>query len=100
MSTIFEIVHFAFHASVPVEQQRLHLRTIERWVREQPGFVSRRFFHEPDHQRWVDVVEWRDRGAAQAAFARFSAEPTLKPVGEAIDGASVVAGHYDEQPPR
>ena len=96
MSTIFEIVHFGFRPEVSVADQQQQLARVARWARAQPGFVSRRLFHDTDRRRWVDVVEWRDRLAAQEAFARFSAEPSLQDVAASLDGGSVTAGHYDE----
>jgi hypothetical protein len=40
--------------------------TLQRWVERQPGFVRRRLVSTGD-AGYVDIVEWKDRDAAEAS---------------------------------
>ncbi len=91
----FEIVHFAFGTDVPFEAQVSAMRALDAWVVTQPGFVSRRCFHDSTARRWTDVIEWTTRGDAEAAMARSTHAPEAARVFALIDGASVQAGHFE-----
>ena len=60
------------------------LAVIGGFAREQPGFIERRYFHDPKTQRWIDLVTWRS--AADASAARRGAGSCKATLGE---GSSV-----------
>lgn len=94
-ASCFEIVHFAFQAAVPLSRQIESMKTLGHWAATQPGFLSRQSYHDPQANRWTDVVEWARRDDALAAMERSQHEPLLAGVMALIAPESVHAGHHD-----
>lgn len=91
----FEIVHFAFQAAVPLPKQLQCMRTIGDWAQRQPGFLARQSYHDPQSNRWTDVVEWRHMTDAQAAMERIRQEASLADVMTLIVPDSLYVGHHE-----
>ncbi len=61
---------------------------VAAWLREQPGFISRRIC-ERDDGYVVDVLLWKSAAAGRRAAAGIMTELAGSPVHAAIDQASV-----------
>lgn len=90
--TVTEIVLFRFADEANATPA---LAAIQAFAQAQPGFVSRRVFASADGA-YVDVVEWADRGSAEAAAQAIGNTPSVAAAMAAIDGPSVQMGHYRE----
>lgn len=95
MSHCYEIVQFRFAAGVEPEAQHQAMKVIGGFAQDQPGFIERRYFHDPKTQRWIDLVTWRSAADAERAMAAFAQDPRTAPMADQFDAASVQAGHYD-----
>lgn len=67
--------------------------TLERWVREQPGFLSRTLLHDAAQGSWADVVEWRSEEEAKAAAARMADCAFAKDVERLLDVTQMTMLH-------
>lgn len=61
---------------------------VEAWLREQPGFISRRIC-ERDDGYVVDMLRWKSAAAGRRAAAGVMTELAGSPVHATIDQASV-----------
>ena len=94
-NTCFEIVHFAFQTGVPLDRQTALMKRLGNWAATQPGFIERRGYHDRQHNRWTDVVEWRSLEEAQAAMALSQNAPELAEAMAAIAENSLWVGHCE-----
>jgi hypothetical protein len=91
----YEIVHFAFEATVPLPRQVEAMKALGDWLAAQSGFQSRKSYHDPQHARWTDLVAWISRADAVAAMDRSQHDPALAGVMSLIVPESVHAGHFE-----
>jgi hypothetical protein len=94
---VFEIVSFRFSDGRPVAEQQQRLEAMGRWVKTQPGFVSRSAFYDAQQDRWIDLVTWTDLASAHTAMERSQQEPSLASAMGALDVSSMVMGHYERR---
>jgi hypothetical protein len=65
----------------------------DAFLHRQPGFLWRRIV-KLDPGRYMDILEWRSQGEADAAMAASMAEPAMANLMKTIDAHSVVVAHY------
>ena len=66
---------------------------VSSWIAQQPGFVSRQLAHDPEGDRWIDVVWWRTMEDAHAAAERAMTSESCAPMFELIDMDSALTVH-------
>jgi heme-degrading monooxygenase HmoA len=94
--TCFEIVQFSFKSDVQLRTQIDAMKQLGRWVAEQPGFLARQSYHEPQADRWTDVVEWQTKADAHAAMQRSQREASLAVAMALISTDTLHVGHYEK----
>ena len=66
---------------------------MEVWLQAQPGFQPLRLVR--DGGRWMDVCEWQDLAAAQAAAATFMEYPDVAAFMVTLDPDTVAMRHLE-----
>lgn len=90
-SNFFQVVICRKQPGATHEQVARLSEALQGWAERQPGFVRRRLVRCED--AYVDIVEWSDAGAAQAA-ARAPGHPDAAEMGRvlALDGMTLHQG--------
>ncbi len=65
-----------------------------RVLEAMPGFVGRRLAKSADGE-WLDLVEWTDRGSAEAAAQVFHTRPEAQPFCSMIDMDTARMTHHE-----
>ena len=66
---------------------------VSSWIRKQPGFISRELVHDPEGDRWVDVVWWESLEQARAASELAMTSESCAPMFALIDMESALMLH-------
>lgn len=68
------------------------LKASSQFVKDQPGFVSRRLSYTDD-DTWIEHIEWKTRAHAQAAASEIGKDARTQAFISKISGPSVVMYH-------
>ena len=66
---------------------------VSRWIREQPGFISRELSYDAEADRWIEVVWWRSLADAHTAAERAMTSESCAPMFVLIDMESALMAH-------
>lgn len=95
--TVIETARFRLSPGTAPDTAVAAWRRSQNWLRKQPGLLSRRLVESAEGE-WIDLVEWSDMAAAQAAQAVFDpGHADLAGFIAAIDMGSIVMGHYHQR---
>src|SRR5687767_7714325 len=92
-SKVLELVVFKLADGVSREQFLGTVDGVSSWISRQPGFVSRELVHDPDGDRWIDVVWWRSMADAKAAAELAMSSESCAPMFGLIDMESTLMLH-------
>lgn len=87
-----EFVTFKLNKTATVDAFLEESQKLSAWVKEMPGFISRRMSVDSEGI-WIDHVEWNTREDALAATKAFAHMPELGPFMSMIDQSSVKMNH-------
>jgi hypothetical protein len=87
---VLEIVEF--RASGDAEAVYSAARSMEPWLRAQPGFRWRRL-SRLEGGEWLDAIEWEDIASAMSASDRIMTAEEVSGFMALIDGPSVIVRH-------
>jgi hypothetical protein len=90
---VLELVVFKLNDGVTREELLATVGPVSEWIREQPGFVSRELSHDPEGDRWIEVVWWRTLQDAKAAAELAVASESCRPMFALIDMESTLMAH-------
>jgi hypothetical protein len=90
---VLELVVYQLHEGVPREQFLGTNDAVSRWIRQQPGFISRELVHDAEGDRWVDVIWWQTLEQAQAASELSMTSESCSPMFALIDLESALMLH-------
>ncbi len=88
-----ELVVFELKEGATREELLATVDPVSDWIREQPGFISRDLSHEPEGERWIEVVWWRTLEHARAAAELAMASEACRPMFALIDMESTLMVH-------
>lgn len=88
MTEAVEITTFRLAAGLTMADFIAANEDVDAWLREQPGFISRRMC-ERDDGYVVDMLLWQSAAAGRRAAAGIMTELAASPVHAAIDQATV-----------
>ncbi|MCD7059937.1 antibiotic biosynthesis monooxygenase family protein [Pelagibacterium xiamenense] len=91
---VLEVVTFTLKPGADEAKFLADNGAVERFCKAQPGFISRRLTRDADGG-WIDVVEWTDMRAAEAAANAIGDAEGIGPCFAAIDMDTVVMRHLD-----
>ena len=83
MSNVLELATYRLRAGVTEEQYLAASDSLMTWAKVQPGFISRDLVRHED--KWIDVVWWADRAAAEQALEAAGRAPEAEPFFAAVD---------------
>lgn len=89
---ILEVVTFTLKPGADEAKFLADNSAVERFCRNQPGFVSRRLSRD-DEGGWIDMVEWADKQSALAAADAVGDAEGVGACFAAIDMDTVVMRH-------
>jgi hypothetical protein len=92
MNQVLELVSFKLKPNASATQFTDANKTVETWLRQQGGFVSRHLC-ENDNGTWHDVVVWQNGELAQDAAESFMQELCDSEFMAMIDSTDVVMTH-------
>jgi hypothetical protein len=92
---VLELVVFKLSEGVSSEQLLGTVDAVSNWAGEQPGFVSRELAHDPEGDRWIDVVWWETMEDAQTAAEVAMSSESCAPMFALIDLESTLMIHGD-----
>jgi antibiotic biosynthesis monooxygenase (ABM) superfamily enzyme len=90
---VLELVVYKLRGGVSREQFLGTNDAASRWIREQPGFISRELVYDADGDRWVDVIWWETLDQARAASERSMTSESCSPMFTLIDMESALMLH-------
>jgi hypothetical protein len=88
-----ELVVFKLNEGVSRERFLGTNDAVSAWVSEQPGFVSRELAHDPEGDRWIDVIWWESLEDAGAAAELALTSESCAPMFGLIDRESTLMLH-------
>jgi hypothetical protein len=94
-SKVLELVVFKLAPGVSREQFLGAAEGLSDWIRQQPGFISRELSHDPEGDRWIEVVWWRTMADAKAAAERAMSSESCAPMFALIDMDSTEMIHAE-----
>ena len=94
-SKVLELVVFKLAPGVSREQFLGAADGLSDWIRRQPGFISRDLSHDPEGDRWVEVVWWKTMADAKAAAEHAMTSESCAPMFALIDMESAVMIHAE-----
>ncbi len=87
VGAVVEWAPFRLGAGVSEDALLAASESLQRdFLQHQPGFLRRELLRGADGQ-WVDLVLWRDQGAADAVVAAIGASPACQAYFQLLDGA-------------
>lgn len=89
---VIEIVTFRLAEGVSDAQFLETVPASTEFITAMPGFIARRLSKNEDGT-WLEHIEWQSIEQAVAASEAFMKEERLKPMMNAIDGASAKMNH-------
>ena len=87
---VLELVVFKLKEGASREQFLGTNDAVSAWISRQPGFISRELSHEPDGDRWIDVIWWETMENAGAAAELALSSESCAPMFALIDRESVL----------
>jgi hypothetical protein len=90
---ILELVSFRLRAGVSGEQFNEAVRSVDTFLAERQGFLSRQVLTADSDGSWVDLVWWSGLEAAQSAAEAIRNDPRAAPFMACLDPASVSLSH-------
>ncbi|MPY57146.1 antibiotic biosynthesis monooxygenase family protein [Streptomyces spongiae] len=90
---ILELVTFRIRPGVSEEQFAEAVRSVDGFLTEQPGFLSRQVLTVEGDRSHVDLVWWEDLAAAQAAAESIRKDPRAASFMSCLDPTSVHLSH-------
>ncbi|MDQ3822675.1 MAG: hypothetical protein M3321_05485 [Actinomycetota bacterium] len=93
---VVELVVYKLNEGVSREQFLATNDAVSAWIARQPGFVSRRLSHDPEGDRWVDVLWWESFEEAHAASEKAMTSESCTPMFGLIDTESTLMLHAEQ----
>ncbi|MET7731851.1 hypothetical protein ABZT02_10830 [Streptomyces sp. NPDC005402] len=90
---ILELVTFRTHDGVLEQQFDEAVRSVDGFLAEQPGFLSRQVLTVDTDGSRVDLVWWKDLAAARAAAESIRTDPRAASFMSCLDPDSVRVSH-------
>jgi len=90
---VLELVVFKLASGVSREQFLGTVDAVSSWISQQPGFLSRELCHDPEGDRWIEVVWWSTLHDAKAAAERAMTSESCAPMFGSIDMESTLMLH-------
>ena len=94
MQSVMEVVSFKLVEGSSDQDFIEANDTLNSWVKQQPGFESRKLIKQQDGS-WLDVVQWTSLEQAQSAGEKFMAELGDSQCMAMINPETVSMGHHD-----
>lgn len=91
-----EIVKFKSKPGIGLEEFKIALQSLDKFVRQQPGFISRKLGVD-DQGRWWDLVAWTDLQAARTAADLVMQSEECLAVFALMDEESIEMNHIETQ---
>ena len=88
------MVHFKTNKGVSVAMAKHAMQQMNEFVREQPGFVSRRTSVSEDGS-FLDIVLWEDLESAKTAAEKANAMEGAGKIFKVIDQKSMTMAHFE-----
>jgi hypothetical protein len=88
-----ELVVFTLRDGVGRDQFLPTVEPVSAWIGEQPGFISRELSYDSHADRWIEVVWWETREAAEAAAELALTSETCAPMFAAIEMDDLLMAH-------
>ena len=90
---VLELVVYKLTPGASRERFLATNQVVSRWIREQPGFISRDLVHDEEGDRWVDVIWWQSMAQAQAASEASATSESCQPMFALIEMESALMLH-------
>jgi hypothetical protein len=90
---VLELVVFNLAEGVSRERFLGSVDAVSDWISRQPGFISRELSHDPEADRWIEVVWWRTLDEARAAAELAMTSESCAPMFSLIDMDSTLMLH-------
>lgn len=94
MSKVFEVVSYELNSDATVEQAVEANKQSLAFAEEQPGFIKRSVIAN-DNGQWMDIVEWDNVEAVEAASAKFMDDTRNHALLAVIDQKTLEMQHLD-----
>lgn len=94
MSKVFEIVSYELNSDATLEQAVEANKQSLAFAEEQPGFIKRSVIAN-DNGQWMDIVEWDNVEAVEAASAKFMDDKRNHALLAVIDQKTLKMQHLD-----
>ena len=95
MSKVVEVVNFKIKPEYSQDSFLKANESMNQFLREQKGMLSRSLCLNEDTQTWVDIVHWQDMSIALAAQDEFLKSPLCQDFATQIDAQSVIIQHVE-----
>ena len=93
---VLELVVYKLNEGVSRERFLETNEPVSKWIAAQPGFVSRDLVHDPDGDRWVDVIWWDTLDQARAAAELAMSSESCLPMFSLIEMDSALMLHGEQ----
>ena len=90
---IFEIVVSKFKPGLDQKTEIDLTKSLNEFLKEQPGFKSRDVFFDEKQKMYVDLVAWKDEKSAKDAAAKAEKSPICQPVFSQIEQQGMIFLH-------
>jgi hypothetical protein len=90
---IFEVVVSKFKPGLDQKKEVDLTKSLNEFLKEQPGFKSRDVFFDEKQKMYVDLVTWKDEKSAKDAAAKAEKSPICQPVFTQIEQQGMVFLH-------
>lgn len=90
---ITEIVVNKFKPGLSYEKELALTKTLNDFVKTQPGFLSREVYFDEKQKSYVDIVRWKDEKSAVDAAKKAEGSPTCQPVFSQIEQQGMIFLH-------
>ncbi len=90
---IFEVVVSKFKQGLDQKKEVDLTKSLNQFLKDQPGFKSREVFYDEKQKMYVDVVAWTDEKSAKDAAVKAEKSPICQPVFSQIEQQGMIFLH-------